>query len=116
MSDDYAVRLRDDGPVAWSAADGLSASHDDPFIRGLSKQRADYLVGNWPFEFVDVADATPDLTLSEVETVMSDTLSELQEALETGKYDDDLDTLAKYEHENKNRDGAYDRIDRRRDN
>lgn len=114
MSDDHAVRLSEDGPVAWSSLDH-SASRDDPYIRGISKDLADYLVENWGFERVDVAEATPELTTSEVESLMSGTLSELQDALETGKYDNNLDTLEQYEREHKDRDGAYERIDRRRD-
>lgn len=108
------VLLADDGPAAWSSID-LAASRDDPYIRGLSQQRADYLVENWPFEHADISEATPDLSLSETEEIMSGTLSELQESLKTGKYDNNLDILERYEIENKDRDGAYERINRRRD-
>lgn len=115
MRDDHAVRLTEEGPVAWSSLE-YSASRDDPYIRGLSEDLADHLVENWSFERVDAADASPELTISDVEAVMSGTLSELQDALETGEFDDDLDTLEQYEEEHKDRDGAYERIDRRRDN
>lgn len=111
---DHVVRLTDNGPVAWSSLE-WSASRDDPFIRGLSKEQADHLVRTWPFEHVSKADATPEPTLSEIESVMSGTLSELSDALETGEYDAYLDQLADYERENKDRDGAYERLDRRRD-
>lgn len=113
MTDDHAVRLTEDGPSAWSSLE-YSASQDDPFVRGISKDLADYLVENWDFERVDSAEATSEPTVSEVEAVMSGTLTELQDALETGKYDGYLDRLVQYEGEHKDRDGAYERIERRR--
>lgn len=113
MSDDHAVRLTEDGPSAWSSL-SHSASRDDPFIRGISADYADYLVETWGFEHVSTADATSEPTISEVEDVMGGTLSELQDALESGDWDAHLDTLEEYEAENKDREGAYERIDRRR--
>lgn len=114
MSENNAVRLSDDGPSAW-ATSGHSASRDDPFIRGLSEEYADYLVEHWGFEHVSKEDATPEPTMSEVESVMSGTLSELSDALETGEFDAYLDQLEQFERENKDREGAYERLDRRRD-
>lgn len=115
MSDDHAVKLTDNGPHAWSSLE-YSASRDDPYIRGIGEDLADHLVENWSFERVETAEATSEPTISEVEGVMSGTLTELQDALETGDYDIHLDLLEEYEREHKNRDGAYERINRRRDN
>lgn len=113
MTDDHAVKLTDDGPSAWSSLE-YSASKDDPYIRGISKNLADYLVDNWDFERVDQAEATSEPTMSEVEAAMSGTLTDLEDALETGKFDSYLDRLVQHEKEHKDRDGAYDRIERRR--
>lgn len=115
MTDDHAVKLTDNGPHAWSSLEH-SASQDDPYIRGISEDLAGYLVSNWNFEHVEQAEATSEPTISEVEAVMSGTLSELEDALATGEYDAHLDQLDEYERQNKDRDGAYERIDRRREN
>lgn len=114
MTDDHAVRLTDDGPSAWSSLEH-SASQDDPYIRGIGEDLATHLVENWNFEHVEQAEATSEPTVSEVEAVMSGTLSELEDALATGEYDAYLDRLEEYERQNKDRDGAYERIGRRRD-
>lgn len=111
---DRAVRLTEGGPSAWAMAEH-SASQEDPYIRGISDDLADYLVSNWDFEHVAPEEAASTPTMSQVEAVMSGTLSELQESLETGTYDNNLDVLERYELAHKNRDGAYERIDQRRD-
>jgi hypothetical protein len=117
MSDDHAVRLTEAGPIAWRSIDNLSASQDDPYITGLSEQRADYLADNWAFEHVDASEAEPEKTMSEhIADILSGTLSDLDDALSTGAYDANLGQMESYEQEHKDRDGAYERIaDRRED-
>lgn len=117
MTDDHAVRLTTDGPSAWRSVDGLTASQVDPYITGLSEDRANYLVENWSFEHVEDDEIdTEDTVSDQIEDVMSGTLGDLDDALSSGAYDTMLDQLEFYEEDNQDRDGAYERIaDRRED-
>lgn len=116
MADDHAVRLQTSGPSAWQSTDGLSASRVDPYITGLSKDRANYLVENWSFEHVEADEIDTEDTVSEqIGTILTGTLDDLDDALATGAYDMMLDRLTSYEQEHKDREGAYERIDDRRE-
>lgn len=111
---DNAVRLTDDGPMAFSTLNH-KATREDPYIRGITQDYADYLVSEWDFEHVETAEAKDDEPRSSVvEELMGGTLSDLEAALENGDYADYLDALEEYESNHKDRDGAYEIIDNQR--
>lgn len=113
---DHVVRLESPGPIAWRNVDGLYASQDDPYIEGLSADYADALVDLHPFEHADSDAVDSESTISDrIEDVLSGTLADLGDALESGEFDDALDRVESYEQDNKDRDGAYERIADRRD-
>lgn len=115
---DHTIRLEDGGPLAWSSADGLRCSQDEPYITGLPETRAMHLVENGPFEHAEPDDAEPDPTVTvRIDQVLSGTIEDLEDALQSGEFDGHLDRLEAYEEDHKDRSGAYDAIeDYREDN
>lgn len=89
------------------AFDGLSFATGE--TKDVSDAAAEWLLARDDFERAD-ADEKPSL-----EAAVSGSIADLEDALETGAYDDRLGALESVEGEDKGRSGAYDAINARRD-
>ncbi|WP_435075289.1 hypothetical protein [Halorubrum sp. HHNYT27] len=110
----HVIRLREDA-AGWREVDGPRLTPDEPFLTGLSAERAESLVGsNWALRPSDVDEATA--YRQGAETPPFDpgeyTIDELTAALADAEYDAAaLDALYDAEADGKDRTGALDVID-----
>lgn len=110
----HVVRLREDA-AGWREVDGPRLTPDEPFLTGLSAERAESLAGsNWALRPADVEEATAyrqggDSPLFDPGKY---TIDELTAELADAEYDDAvLDALYDSEADGKDRTGALDAID-----
>lgn len=132
---DHTVEYVGSAAVWRQAGRGRVATQANPRIDGLEKAEADTLVANHDFEHVDADDATesdsttdesPDessadetesdsVDENEAPEPLDGTVSEVEDALVTGEYDDQLVDLYNAEREHDDRSGAIDAIQDRRE-
>lgn len=104
--------LRDEsiwgGTVTFDPETGTSQEVDDD----VAQQFVDEYDGLRLASEIDEGDAPP---VDELEAVLSGTVGEVEDALETGDYDDRLDALEAHERDGADRTTVYEAIDDRRD-
>lgn len=104
--------LRDEsiwgGTVTFDPETGTSQEVDDD----VAQQFVDEYDGLRLASEIDEGDAPP---VDELEAVLSGTVAEVEDALETGDYDDRLDALEAHERDGADRTTVYEAIDDRRD-
>ena len=127
--DTHTVEYTGEASVFRHSATGLSAGRADRRIGGLSEGEADDLVATGEFEHVAPADIDESEDEPAVETTaepepepapeapepLDGTVPEIEDALATGEYDDDLVDLYNEERDHENRSTAIEAIQDRRD-
>ena len=125
-NDQHTVEYVGSAAVWRQAGRGRVATQTNPRIGGLEKAEADTLVANHDFEHADPADNEDEPDEEPVEAPepepepeapepLDGTVAELEDALATGEYDDELVDLYNTEREHEGRSGAIDAIQDRRD-
>ena len=127
-NDQHTVEYVGSAAVWRQAGRGRVATQANPRIGGLEKAEADTLVANHDFEHVDEADIEDEPGEEQVETTSEEpepepeapepldgTVAELEDALATGEWDGELVDLYNLEREHKDRSGAIEAIQDRRD-
>ena len=125
-NDQHTVEYVGSAAVWRQSGRGRVATQANPRIGGLEKAEADTLVANHDFEHVDEADIEDEPDEAPVEAPepepepeapepLDGTVAELEDALATGEWDDQLVDLYNLEREHKDRSGAIDAIQDRRD-
>lgn len=110
----HVVRLREDAS-GWRRVDGPRLTPDEPFLTGLSEQKADALVSSqWALVHSSVEEAKAHRYGTAVKPFDpgSYSVDDLREELSAGDYTaDELDALADAEADGKDRSTAHDAID-----